>query len=108
MIDIVSTPIDLAAVLSAAASPRAGAAVLFLGTTRASTDGQQTRFLDYECYDRMARRQLDELEAEARRRWPLAGCAIVHRVGRVEVGEASVAVAVSAPIATRHLRPPAG
>ncbi len=42
-------------------------------------------------------RQLDELEAEARRRWPLAGCAIVHRVGRVEVGEASVAVAVSAP-----------
>ena len=45
----------------------------------------------------MAEKKLAELEAEARRRWPLVGCAIVHRLGRVELGEASVAVAVSTP-----------
>jgi molybdopterin synthase catalytic subunit len=45
----------------------------------------------------MAREKLAELEAEARRRWPLEGCAIVHRIGRVDLGEASVAVAVSTP-----------
>ena len=51
--------------------------------------------LDYECYPDMARAKLAELEAEARTRWPLVGCAIVHRVGQVEIGEASVGVAVS-------------
>ena len=51
--------------------------------------------LDYECYPEMAERKLAELEAEARRRWPILHCAIVHRLGHLEVCEASVAVAVS-------------
>jgi molybdopterin synthase catalytic subunit len=69
--------------------------VLFLGTTRGLTAGRRTVALDYECYPEMARNKLAELAAEASRRWPLAGCAVVHRLGRLEVGEASVAVAVS-------------
>jgi molybdopterin synthase catalytic subunit len=97
MIDIVSNPIDTQEVLLRVASPRAGAVVLFLGTTREFTAGQQTASLDYECFGEMAKRKLAELEAEARRRWPLVDCAIVHRVGRVEIGEASVAIAVSSP-----------
>ena len=95
MIDITSEPIDSAAVLARVASNGAGAVVLFLGTTREFTAGRQTAALDYECYGEMAREQLTRLEAEARQRWPLVGCAIVHRVGRVELGQASVAVAVS-------------
>ena len=71
--------------------------MLFLGTTREWTAGRRTVALDYECYHDMARAKLAELEAEARRRWPLVGCAIVHRVGRVEIGQPSVGVAVSSP-----------
>lgn len=95
MIEIVSHPIDTDAVLAAAASPSAGAIVLFLGTTRQITHGRETASLDYECFPQMAEQKLRELEAEARGRWQLLGCAIVHRVGHVAIGEASVAVAVS-------------
>lgn len=97
MVDITSNPIDTDALLRGVASTSAGAIVMFLGTTREVTDGRRTASLDYECYADMARDKLAELEAEARRRWPLAGCAIVHRVGHVPIGEASVAVAVSTP-----------
>lgn len=90
-------PIDTAALLAEVTTPQAGAVVLFLGTTRALTGGRETVALDYECYGPMAERKLAELEAEARRRWPLIGCRIVHRLGQLEPGEASVAVAVSTP-----------
>lgn len=97
MIDLVHEPIDTTSLLAEVGSPEAGAVVLFLGVTRAITDGRETASLDYECYPQMAEQKLAELEAEARRRWPLTGCAIVHRVGHLDIGEASVAVAVSAP-----------
>ncbi|MCO6458343.1 MAG: molybdenum cofactor biosynthesis protein MoaE [Pirellulaceae bacterium] len=95
MIRIVDTPIDSHDVLQSVASPLAGAVVLFLGTTRAVTHGRQTSSLDYECYGEMAAGKLRELADEARRRWPLVGCSLVHRIGHLELGEASVAVAVS-------------
>jgi molybdopterin synthase catalytic subunit len=88
-------PIDSTAVLGLVQSPSAGAVVLFLGTTREITGDRRTLWLDYECYPEMAQRKLAELEAEALRRWPVLHCSIVHRLGRVEIGEASVAVAVS-------------
>ncbi|MEX0978083.1 MAG: molybdenum cofactor biosynthesis protein MoaE [Pirellulales bacterium] len=97
MIELITTPIDTDAVLRRVASPEAGAVVLFLGTTRQFTAGRETASLDYECFAEMARAKLGELEAEARRRWPVVGCAIVHRLGHLEIGEASVAVAVSSP-----------
>ncbi len=97
MIEITTAPIDVAAVLAKVESPLAGAVVLFLGTTREVTGDRRTRWLDYDCYSEMARAKLEQLEAEARRRWPIEGCAIVHRVGRVEIGQSSVAVAVSSP-----------
>lgn len=90
-------PIDSTAVLSAVSSNEAGAVVLFLGTTREFTHGRRTASLDYECYPQMAEQKLAELEAEARRRWPLTGCSIVHRLGHLELGEASIAIAVSSP-----------
>lgn len=95
MIELITTPIDTDAVLRRVASPEAGAVVLFLGTTRRYTGGRETESLDYECFAEMARDKMAELEAEARRRWPLVECVLVHRVGHLEIGEASVAVAVS-------------
>ncbi len=90
-------PIDTASLLDEVASSQAGAVVLFLGTVREMTSGRRTVALDYECYPEMARRKMDELATEAHARWPLSGCAIVHRLGHLELGEASVAVAVSSP-----------
>jgi len=97
MIELSDKPIDVAAVLDRVQSPAAGAVVLFLGTTREMTDGRRTQSLEYECYPEMARKKLAELEGEACRRWPVTACAIVHRLGHLELGEASVAVAVSTP-----------
>jgi molybdopterin synthase catalytic subunit len=95
MIRLTDEPIAPAEVLAQIQSNAAGAAVLFIGTTRASTGGRATNSLDYECYPEMARVKLAELESEARRRWPIVDCAIVHRLGHLQVGEASVAIAVS-------------
>lgn len=97
MIQLTHQPIDTTAVLADVTSSRAGAVVLFVGTTREMTGGRRTESLDYECYPEMAERKLVELEAEARRQWPLVECAIVHRLGHVELGEASIAIAVSSP-----------
>jgi molybdopterin synthase catalytic subunit len=97
MIHLTDQPIDTQALLARAKSPEAGAVVLFLGTTREMTDGRQTVALDYEAYREMAEQKLAELEAEARERWPLIDCTIVHRLGRVPAGEASVAIVTSTP-----------
>ncbi len=90
-------PIDADALTRSVASPRAGAVVLFLGTVRALTGDEVTLALEYDAYAPMAAAQLDRLEADVRGRWPVIGVALVHRLGRLEVGEVSVAVAVSSP-----------
>jgi len=97
VICLTELPIDSSALLAQVSSTGAGAVVLFLGTTREFTHGRQTASLDYECYPEMAEKKLAELEAEARRRWPLTRCSIVHRLGHLELGEASIAIAVSSP-----------
>jgi len=97
MISLTHSPIDSAAILAQVASNDAGAVVLFLGTTREYTKGRQTASLDYECYPQMAQAKLAELEARAREKWPLIHVSIVHRLGRLGLGEASIAIAVSSP-----------
>jgi molybdopterin synthase catalytic subunit len=97
MISLTHQSIDPAVVLAHVASHDAGAVVLFLGTTREFTKVRQTASLDYECYPEMAEKKLAELEAQARSRWPLTGCSIVHRLGHLGLGEASIAIAVSSP-----------
>lgn len=96
MIDLTSQPIDVATVVESVRAPSAGAVVLFVGTVRDMSDGRPTRALEYECYHEMAQRTLTDLEREARSRWPLVGCTVVHRLGQVAVGEVAVAIAVSA------------
>jgi molybdopterin synthase catalytic subunit len=89
-------PIDLGRLIARVADPGAGAIATFLGTVRNVARGRDVLWLDYEAFDEMA---VLELERVARRVIEENGCiraAIAHRTGRLEVGEASVAVAVSA------------
>src|SRR6516164_822150 len=97
MIRLTADPIDYHALTEAVRRPGCGAVVLFLGTVRDLTGDEVTVFLDYEAYPPMAEKKLAEIEAEARRRWPVGEIAMVHRLGRLAVGEISVAVAVSTP-----------
>lgn len=97
MFHLTREAIDYVTLTEAVRSPRCGAVVLFLGTVRDLTGEHMTVFLDYEAYAPMAEKKLAEIEAEVRRRWPVGEVAIVHRLGRLAVGEVSVAVAVSCP-----------
>ena len=92
MIQLTTEILDPGALILQAQSPAAGAVLLFLGVTRRTTEGRETIELNYEAYDSMAARELEGLERVARERWPLTECLLVHRLGVVPVGEASVAV----------------
>ncbi len=74
-----------------------GAVVTFLGTVRDLTGERVTIALDYEGYPEMARKKMAEIEAETRQRWPVGDIVLEHRLGHLEVGDVSVAVAVSCP-----------
>ena len=97
MIEITHSIINTNKVLESVNSTSAGAAVLFVGTTRQMTRGRETLKLDYECYEEMALKKMEQLRDQALEKWPIEKCSIVHRVGTVELGEASIAVAVSTP-----------
>ena len=96
MYEIVSHPIDAAAVAAAVAHPGSGATVTFIGTTRDHNDGRRVTRLEYEAYPEMALAEMRKIGDAARQRWSIEGIAIVHRIGVVPLGEASVVIAVSA------------
>ncbi|HKC22637.1 MAG TPA: molybdenum cofactor biosynthesis protein MoaE [Gaiellaceae bacterium] len=76
---------------------RAGAVATFVGTTRVESRGRTVHHLEYEAYEGMAENVMAEIAASLMQRYDLCGVAIHHRVGRVEIGDASVVIAVSAP-----------
>jgi molybdopterin synthase catalytic subunit/molybdopterin converting factor small subunit len=90
-------PIDPAGVVEEVSDPRAGAVAAFLGTTRVESRGRTVHYLDYEAYGGMAEKMMAGLADELKAKHELCAVAITHRVGRVEIGEISVAIAVSAP-----------
>ena len=96
MILITDQVLDAAAVQRRLGSVEAGASVVFTGTTRRLTDGRETVDLTYECYRELAEKALRDLESTARTRWRLVECVLLHRIGLVPLGEASVVVGVSA------------
>lgn len=96
MFRIVRRPIDLGVLLRAVRDRRAGAVVVFIGVTRNRNVGRRVVRLEYEAHPRMAVREMEALAAQATRRWRLCKVALVHRVGRVPVGQASVAIAAAA------------
>ena len=90
-------PIDLAAVVAEVEDERAGATATFVGTVRAQSRGRQVVRLEYEAYEGMAENVMADLAEQLNERYDLCAIAITHRVGVCEIGEASVAIAVSAP-----------
>jgi molybdopterin synthase catalytic subunit/molybdopterin converting factor small subunit len=92
---IVETPLDLAAAVAEVETDEAGAIATFVGTVRRRSRGRDVEFLEYEAFEEMAEPMLERLAAELMEKHGLAAIAIHHRVGRVEIGEPSVVVAVS-------------
>ncbi len=96
-ISVIRDRVDVAALESAVADPLAGAICTFVGTTRENNVGRKVLLLEYEAYEAMALSEIRKLAEEAGRRWEITRIAITHRIGVVEIGETSVAIAVSAP-----------
>src|SRR5262249_9774076 len=97
MIKLTREPIDYDALTDSVRRSHCGAVVTFLGTVRDLTGEQITVALDYEAYGPMAAKKMAEIEAATRGRWPVGEIAMIHRLGHLDVGEISVAVAVSCP-----------
>ncbi|MEP3478837.1 MAG: molybdenum cofactor biosynthesis protein MoaE [Fuerstiella sp.] len=94
---ITTEPIDFTAVTNAVRSHRAGAVVLFMGTVREFTNEAVTTQLTYESFAEMADVQMQKLADQAQKRWSLCHLKMVHRTGKLDLGDIAVAVAVSAP-----------
>jgi molybdopterin synthase catalytic subunit/molybdopterin converting factor small subunit len=90
-------PLSLDAAVDEVRSDQAGAIATFVGTTRVQSRGRTVVHLDYEAYEEMAEQVMAKIAAELIGRYELCGIAIHHRTGRVEIGEPSVVIAVSAP-----------
>jgi molybdopterin synthase catalytic subunit len=94
---LVDGPIDVTAVLAEVESDSAGATASFVGTVRARSRDRDVVHLEYEAYEGMAEEVMEQLASALKVKYDLTEVAITHRVGRVDVGEASVAIAISAP-----------
>lgn len=94
---VVREPIDGAGLLARCTSEEDGAALLFLGVVRNHNDGRPVGSLEYHAYAEMAEGVMRQIIAEAAERWEAGRIGVVHRVGQLEVGEASVAIVVAAP-----------
>lgn len=92
---LVRAPIDVAHVLASVADHASGAISLFLGTVRDVNEGRAVTGIEYSAYEPMATREMAAIAAEAAERWRDARVAVVHRLGMLALGEASVAIAVS-------------
>jgi molybdopterin synthase catalytic subunit len=95
---IIDNPIDVGALISTAQRPDCGAISTFVGTTRIDeSGGASVEYLEYEAYRPMADRKLEEIGGDIEERWDVREASIVHRIGRVGPGEASVAIVVASP-----------
>jgi len=95
--ELTTEPIDVGSVARRVVLPECGAIVSLDGFTREWTKGRRTKYLVYEAYDGMAVSEMQRLGAEAHHRFDIAHIGIVHRTGRLEIGETSVVISVSAP-----------
>ena len=88
-------PIDAAKIIASAKQGEDGAVVAFDGIVRNQTRGRKTLYLDYEAYEEMAAKQIDELARQARSQFGVRHVTIVHRLGRLQIGESSVLIVVA-------------
>ena len=92
---IVDRPIDPSAAIREVSDASAGGIAVFIGTVRNVNEGKKVTGLTYQVYRSMAEKSMAEIESEVRKRWPVKKIRLLHRQGRLSVGEVSVVVAVS-------------
>ena len=92
---VTPNPISTDDVIARLADPAIGAIATFVGVVRGETEGKKTEYLEYETYPEMAELTLAQIGEEVKARWPIEQVAIVHRVGRQEIGETSVVIAIA-------------
>jgi molybdopterin synthase catalytic subunit len=95
LIRVTEAPLDPNEAVAAVESPAAGAINVFLGVVRNNNLGRNVSYLEYDAYPEMAEKVMRELAEEAKTRFQLEDCAVLHRTGRLEIGEASLLVVVS-------------
>ena len=97
MFKIVKEEINLNELIKYVSDPRAGAITTFIGVTREEGENRKVLYLDYDAYPEMAVKKMEEIGKEIKERLGGLKIAIVHRVGRLKIGEASVAIVISTP-----------
>ena len=95
--EITKETLDVGAIARRVVPESCGAIVTLDGFVRQFTKGRETLYLEYEAYEPMALKELEKLVAQARARFEIAHVGIVHRVGKLEIGETSVVISVAAP-----------
>lgn len=95
MVEIIKEKIDIARVVASVEDPAAGGVAVFIGTTRNHSDGKNVLALEYDAYVPMALKLMNRIAAEAKSRWGLQKISVVHRIGHLAIGDASVVIAVS-------------
>ncbi len=97
IVELIRSPIRTSELIASVKSPHDGAVAVFDGIVRDNTRGRTTLYLEYEAYEAMALRQMREIAAQMRAQFKIDRVALVHRLGRLEIGESSVLIVVSAP-----------
>jgi len=97
MINITSDPLDPDSITELVRKNSNGAIITFLGTTRDSTDGKRVNYLEYEAYQPMAQDMIRQIFDEVKERWEIEDLAMSHRLGKVDIGEISMVVAIASP-----------
>ncbi len=95
--EITTEPIDITSVARRVVPPECGATVTLDGYVRQFTKGRETQYLVYEAYEPMALKEMEKLIEQAKREFEVANVGIVHRIGKLEIGETSVVISVAAP-----------
>ena len=97
MFRVTTEPLDVRQVHGLVKSPTDGAVVTFDGIVRNNFGGRAVRYLEYEAYAAMAEKKMAEIAEEMRNKFAVGDIAMVHRIGRLEIGESSILIAVAAP-----------
>jgi molybdopterin synthase catalytic subunit len=97
MFRVTTAPLSVQQVNDLVKRPTDGAVVTFDGIVRNNFDGRSVRYLEYEAYAAMAEKKLAEIGAEVQQKFAIGAIAMVHRIGRLEIGESSIVIAVAAP-----------
>ncbi len=95
--ELTTSPLDIGSIARRVVPPECGATVTLDGYVRRFTKGRETLYLEYEAYEAMALKEMEKLIEQAKAEFEIANVGIVHRTGKLEIGESSVVISVASP-----------